>query len=243
MVKTAFVTGGSGDIGSVICKRLCLDGYSVAIGYFSNKEAAENLCSSLSADGYTATAIQIDLSDPDSVREAYEQVCKAIGSPDVLINNAGAAHIGLLSDMSDEEIIKLINTDLTGSILLSKRAAADMVKNHSGRIVSISSVWGEVGASCEAVYSAAKAGIIGFTKALGKELAPSGITVNCIAAGMIDTKMNSLISDEGKASIVESIPADRMGTPEEIASAVSFLCSEGAGYITAQCLRVDGGWI
>lgn len=242
-MKTAFVTGGSGGIGSEICKRLCCDGYSAAVGYCSNKTAAEVLCQALSDKGYIAFPIKIDLSDPLSVCEAYRQVCDKLGTPDVLVNNAGTAHIGLLTDMSDEEIVKMINTDLTGMILLSKYAASDMVKKHAGRIVNISSVWGEVGASCEAVYSAAKAGIIGFTRALGKELAPSGVTVNCIAAGMIDTRMNDMLSDEEKQAIVASIPADRIGTPDDIAGAVSFLCSDAAGYITAQCIRVDGGWI
>ena len=127
-------------------------------------------------------------------------------------------------------------------MLLSRIASADMVRRHKGRIVNIASVWGEVGASCETVYSAAKAGMIGFTKALGKELAPSGITVNCISPGLIDTKMNSLLTDEDIQELLDDIPAGRMGSPEEVAALAAFLCSENASYITSQVIRIDGGW-
>ncbi|MBR6102067.1 MAG: SDR family oxidoreductase [Ruminococcus sp.] len=242
-MRTALVTGGSGDIGAAVCRRLASEGFAVAIGYNKNEASASSLCAELRERGCTAMIVRLDLSDPASAEEGYGRVKSELGAPEVLVNNGGRAHIGLFTDMTDSEIDDLIRTDLTGAMQLSRRAAADMVKRGSGRIVSITSVWGEAGASCETVYSAAKAGLIGFTRALGKELAPGGITVNCISAGMIDTKMNAALSDEDKAAIVDDIPMGRMGTPDEIASLVSFLCSEGAAYITAQCIRVDGGWM
>lgn len=242
-MKTAFVTGGSGGIGGAVCRRLASEGCAVAVGYHSGRAAAEALCAELRGKGYTALAVGLDLADAGPVTEAYERVCSELSPPEILINNAGRAHIGLFTDMTDSEVISLINTDLTGALLLSKRAAADMVRRHSGRIVNISSVWGSAGASCEAVYSAAKAGLIGFTKALGKELGPSGITVNCIAAGLIDTPMNACLSPEELASVTENIPAGRAGRPEEIAALASFLCSEEAAYINAQVITCDGGWI
>jgi len=237
------VTGGSGDIGRAICLRLAAEGYAVAVCFRRDRESAENVCSEIAAKGGTALAVQLDLSDSGSVAEAYGRAVSQLGVPEVLINNGGTAHIGLFTDMQPEEIVKLINTDLTGAMLMSRLAAQDMVRRHRGRIVSISSVWGEVGASCEVAYSAAKAGLIGFTKALGKELAPSGITVNCIAPGLIDTKMNGSLSDEDKRELTGEIPAGRMGTPEEVAAVAAFLCSEGASYITGQVIRTDGGWI
>jgi len=242
-MRSAVVTGGSGDIGRAICLRLAAEGYAVAVCFRRDRESAENVCFEIAAKGGTALAVQLDLSDSGSVAEAYGRAVSQLGVPEVLINNGGTAHIGLFTDMQPEEIAKLINTDLTGAMLMSRLAARDMVRRHRGRIVSISSVWGEVGASCEVAYSAAKAGLIGFTRALGKELAPSGITVNCIAPGLIDTKMNGSLSDEDKRELIGEIPAGRMGTPEEVAAVAAFLCSEGASYITGQVIRTDGGWI
>lgn len=217
-------------------------GYAVAVGYCNNREKAEVLCFELRGRDFTAMAVRTDLADAASVAEAYEAVKSELGAPEVLINNGGKAHIGLFADMDDAEIISLINTDLTGALLLSKRAAKEMAAAHFGRIINISSVWGEVGASCEAAYSAAKAGLIGFTKALGKELAPSGVTVNCICAGMTDTEMNSCLSEADKAAITAEIPAGRICSPDEIAALAGFLCSPEASYITAQSIRIDGGW-
>ena len=242
-MKTAFVTGGSGGIGSAVCRRLSADGFAVAIGFNTASDAAKALCAELRQQGTAAMTVGLDLSDPASVDKAYRTVCEGLAPPEVLVNNAGRAHIGLFADMSDSEIISLVNTDLTGAMLLSKRAAADMTRRHSGRIINISSVWGIAGASCEAAYSAAKAGLIGFTKALGKELAPSGVNVNCIAAGLIDTPMNASLSPEELSAVTESIPAGRAGRPEEIAALAAFLCSDEAAYINAQVITCDGGWL
>ncbi|MBR6044913.1 MAG: 3-oxoacyl-ACP reductase FabG [Ruminococcus sp.] len=242
-MKIAFVTGGSGGIGSAVCLKLASDGFAVAVGYNKDAASAEALCKELSAQGHVAMPVHIDLSDPGSVREAYDSVVSGLGYPEVLVNNGGAAHIGLFSDMSFEDITCLLDTDLTGAVLLTRLAVPEMTRRHRGRIVNVSSVWGETGASCETVYSAAKAGLIGFTRALGKELAPSGITVNCVSAGAVDTKMNACLSPDELEELVSQIPAGRLGEPREIAALVSFLCSDDAAYITAQVIRADGGWI
>ena len=241
-MKTALVTGGSGDIGSAICRRLAAGGCAVAIGYNASKDAAEALCKELRDSGAAACAVRIDLCSTESIDAAVSEIKTQLSAPEVLVNCAGTAHIGLFTDMTDTELTALMQTDPTGHMLLTKRIVPDMVRRGKGRIINISSVWGLCGASCEAAYSAAKAGLIGFTKALGKELAPSGITVNCIAAGLIDTKMNASLTAEEIEEVIAEIPAGRAGTPEDIAALCSFLASDDAAYITAQTIAADGGW-
>lgn len=241
-MKTALVTGGSGGIGSAICRRLAAEGFAVAIGYNNSREAAEELCLELRQSGATALAVRLDMKDPSTLSAGLEKVSAELSPPQVLVNCAGAAHIGLFTDMTDEEVEGLVTTDLTGALLLTKRAVPEMVRRGRGRVINISSVWGLRGASCEVVYSAAKAGLIGFTKALGKELAPSGITVNCIAAGLIDTKMNSTLTPADLAALTEEIPAGRPGRPEEVAALCAFLAGEEAAYINAQVISLDGAW-
>lgn len=241
-MRSAIVTGGSGDIGRAVCLRLAEEGYAVCVGYCSDRASAEAVCDRIRALNGTAMPLAIDLSDASSVDAAYRSAAAELGVPEVLVNCGGAAHIGLFTDMTDDRLTDLIAADLIGAMLLTKRAAADMVRLHRGRIVNIASVWGEVGASCEVAYSAAKAGMIGFTKALGRELAPSGITVNCIAPGLIDTKMNAALTEDDISALTAEIPSGRMGTPDEVAALAEFLCSEAASYITAQVIRIDGGW-
>lgn len=241
-MKTAFVTGGSGDIGSAVCVALAAKGYAVAVGYCKNKGRAEKVCENIRIGGGVAAAVRCDISDMISVQKSVQIIKEQLGSPQVLINNAGSADIGLFTDLSDEKLVRIINENLVGAMLLTKALLPDMIKRHYGKIVNISSVWGEVGASCEVAYSAAKAGLIGFTKALAKEVAPSGINVNCISAGLIDTKMNSELSAEELTAIIDEIPAGRAGTPEDIANAVMFLISEQAQYLNGQTTRIDGAW-
>lgn len=241
-MKTALITGGSGGIGSAICRRLAEEGFSIAVGYNTNKAAAEALCLELREGGCSALAVRLDMGDAASLTDGLALVCEELSPPQVLVNCAGAAHIGLFTDMTDEQVSELIATDLTGAMLLTKRVVPEMVRRGFGRVINISSVWGLCGASCEVVYSAAKAGLIGFTKALGKELAPSGITVNCIAAGLIDTKMNAALTVEELADIVNDIPAGRAGRPEEIAELCAFLAGGKAAYINAQTIALDGAW-
>ena len=166
-----------------------------------------------------------------------------MGRIDILVNNAGISHIGLFMDATEEEIQKIVSTNLLGAMYLSKHVLKDMISRKSGNIINISSMWGEVGASCEVLYSTTKGGLNLFTKALAKEVAPSNIRVNCIAPGVIDTKMNSFLGEEEKISLEEEIPLGRFGNPSEIGKLAVFLCSEDSSYITGQIIRADGGFI
>ena len=173
----------------------------------------------------------------------FTEIEEKLGRVSVLVNNAGISHWGLFDMVTDEEYEKIIGSNLTGTFNCTRRALPSMLQEKYGRIVNISSVWGQSGASCEAVYSMTKAGLIGLTKALAKEYAPSGITVNCISPGVIDTDMMSRFSEEEKAAICEEIPTGTMGTAEDIANAVSFLTDSRSSYITGQILGVNGGMI
>lgn len=241
-MKTAFVTGGSGGIGSQICKTLSENGYAVAIGYCRNKKSADTLCSELRENNKIAISVPCDVTNSESVQKTVQLITNGIGYPQVLINNAGTAKIGLFTDLSNDELIRLVNENLTGAMIVTKAFLPEMIRQHYGKIINISSVWGEIGASCETVYSAAKAGLIGFTKALAKETAPSGINVNCISAGLIDTKMNSELSTEDIKAVINEIPAGKIGTPTDISEAVNFLISDKSQYINGQVLRIDGAW-
>lgn len=243
MKKVVFVTGGSGGIGSAICKEFAENGYPVAVGYNSNNESAKNLARDINADGGLAIAVKCDVSDSISVSSAIAEIEDKLGNVEILVNNAGVSNIGLFTDLSVEKIQDILNINLVGAMVCSKRVLPQMIKNKQGKIINITSVWGEVGASCEVVYSASKAGLIGFTKSLAKEVAPSGINVNAVSAGMIDTKMNSELTQQDINNIVDEIPISRIGEPFDIAKAVVFLASDNSNYITGQVLRVDGGWI
>ena len=245
--RFALITGASGEIGASISRILAADGVSLALGFAHNSAAAEKLAADLSAaHGIAAFPLKIDLSDLPSpaLADSYAECVRKGGrEPDILINNGGTEHIGLFQMMSDSELISLMNTDLVGTMLLTKHALPAMIRAHRGCIVNIASVWGEVGASCETAYSAAKAGLIGFTKALAKETAPSGVRVNCVSPGFIDTRMNAKLTADERSELIDSIPASRPGTPHDVAAAVRFLISDGADYICGQTIRVDGGWI
>lgn len=243
MKKAAIVTGGAGGIGSAVCRRLAKDGWLVAVCYNSSKQAAQDLAEELTAEHYAAKAFYCDISSLESIQkcvyEVREQFCR-IG---LLVNNSGIADINLFTDISDERLCELINVDLIGAMRISREVLPEMIRDHRGAIINISSVWGECGASCEVAYSAAKAGLIGFTKALAKEVAPSGIHVNCVSCGLIDTKMNSELTDEDMQAVIDDIPMGRIGRPEEIAETVAFLADERSAYIQGQVIRVDGAWI
>ena len=243
MKKVALVTGGSKGIGAAIVKQLCEDGYSVAINYNTSEQRALSLCSFCTSEGYPVLPVKCDVSVAAEVDKMFSEIEEKLGKVDVLVNNAGVSLWGLFDTVSDEEFAKVTGINLTGTFNCTRRAVPAMLQKKYGRIINISSVWGQVGASCEAVYSASKAGIIGLTKALAKEYAPSGITVNCIAPGVIDTEMMSRFSEEERAAICEEIPLGRMGTPEEVARAVSFFADEKNAYITGQILGVNGGMI
>lgn len=242
-MRSIIITGGSRGIGSEISSTLAKAGYVVVINYNSSAENALALCEEIQKQGGTAIAIQGDISKTADVTKIFEQAYKSFGTPYALINNAGIAlQNSLIQDVSDEELEAVISTNLLGAIKCSREATRYMVSEHCGKIINISSIWGQVGASCEVVYSASKAGIIGLTKALAKELAPSGITVNCIAPGVINTDMLSCYTQEDIEALCDETPLGRIGSPKDIANAVEFLISDKASFITAQILGVNGGF-
>ena len=243
MRKVGFITGASGGIGSACAHQLAKDGYAVALGFSSNESAANALSAELKSQGFEALAVQCDITDSGSIASAVSLIEKDLGAVSLLVNNAGIANISLFTDNSYDDLRRMLDTDLLGAMELSRQVLPAMISAKCGNIINISSVWGEKGASCEVAYCAAKAGLIGFTKALAREEAPSGIRVNCISCGYIDTKMNAELSDDDKQAVLDEIPACRFGTPQDVADTVSFLASDKSSYITGQVIRVDGCWI
>ncbi len=233
-MKKALVTGGSGGIGSAVCRMLSENNYMVYINYYSSEKKAQQL-----ADDIKGIAVKFDVSDRNDVNNAV----KSIGHIDLLVNNSGISEINTFDSVSPENADRILNINLKGTLNCSRAVLPDMIRNKSGVIINISSMWGECGASCEVDYSASKAGVIGFTKALAKEVAPSGIRVNCISPGFILTDMNRNFSDEDLKLIKEDIPLGIFGTPENIADSVIFLASENASFITGQILGVNGGMV
>lgn len=239
--KIAVVTGGATGIGEAVVRTLCRDGFCVAIVYNSSDAKAQLLASELSAKGQDAYVFKADITSQKEIEELYRFIKDAVGTPEVIVNNAGIAQQKLFTDITADEWHHMIDVNLTGAFNVCRQFIPDMVRVKAGRIINISSMWGQVGASCEVHYSASKAGLIGMTKALAMELAPSGITVNCVAPGAVETKMMASFSDEDKKALCEEIPLGRLGKPEEIAEAVAFLASDKASYITGQVIAVNGG--
>ncbi len=233
-MKKALVTGGAGGIGQAVCRKLAQDGYFVYVNYSKSREKAEKLAGEICGQ-----AVGFDVSDISAVRGIAEN----IGNIDLLVNNAGISEINLFDKVSDERVNEILEINLMGTLNCSRVFLPEMIRKKSGCIINISSMWGQCGASCEVDYSASKAGVIGFTKALAKETAPSGIRINCVAPGFIMTEMNRNFSDEDLRLILEDIPLGIFGKPEHIADAVSFLASEKAEYITGQILAVNGGMV
>ena len=236
MKKVVLVTGGSRGIGKAICKKFAEEGYSVAINYEKSAEKANSLAEEIGGKAYCA-----DVSDYDSVCKMFDEIEKDLGEVSVLINNAGISTFGLFQDCSSEEWDRIFGVNVKGLFNCSKRAIGNMVKNMSGSIVNISSIWGVTGGSRECHYSATKAAIIGYTKAMAKELGPSGIRVNCVAPGAVDTEMNARFTKEDLDAIAEEAALGYIGKPEEIAEAVFFAASEKASYMTGAVLNVNGG--
>lgn len=232
--KKALVTGGSGGIGCEICRRLATDGYYVYVGFSGSEEKAASLASEIGGE-----AIKLDVTNISCISEASE----ITGYTDLLVNNAGISEIDLFTGISAELSRKIMEVNLIGAMNCSRLFLPEMIRRKNGCIINISSMWGEVGASCEVDYSASKAGLIGFTKALAKEVAPSGIRVNCVSPGFIMTEMNSRFSQSDLDLILEDIPLGIFGKPRHIADAVAFLASDQAEYITGQILSVNGGMV
>ena len=242
-MKTAIVTGGAKGIGAAVVKKLCGMGYSTAIVYFGSEEKALALSSALIYEGFDAFPVKADVRDPAAVNDAVNRIYKLNGGIDLLVNNAGIAGQKLLQDVTDTDWADMIGVNLSGTFYFCRAVLPHMLRAHSGRIVNIASMWGQVGAAMETAYSAAKAGVIGLTKALAKETALSGVTVNCICPGAVDTDMMKGFSADDIAALCDEIPAGRLGTPEEIAAAAAFFAAEENGYVTGQILGVNGGFV
>lgn len=241
-MKTVIVTGASRGIGSCIAKKFAQNGYNVVVNYLKSEEQAKEVAKQIESYGVRALLCQADVSNPLQVRKMVEETIRVLGGVDVLVNNAGISVSGLLIDMTDEQIQNIVQTDLVSVLTCSREVAKHMMSERCGRIINISSIWGVVGGSFESVYSGAKAGIIGFSKALAKEVGLSNVTVNVVAPGAIETDMMKNVSKETKEEIKAETVLARLGTPEDIAGAVLFLASDEASFITGQVLRVDGGW-
>ena len=232
-MKTALVTGASKGIGRQIALTLAQNGYTVIGTYNSTlREDAEN----------NITYKKCNVADYADVEALFAYIKDSYKTLDAVVNCAGVSWVGLLQDMKEEEIAKLVSTNLSGTIFVCQQAASVMVKQHSGIMVNISSIWGNNGASCEAVYSATKGGINAFTKALAQELAPSGIRVNAVCPGVIKTDMLNCFTEEDLQSLADETPLGRLGTVQDVADMVEFILSEKASFITGQIITVDGGF-
>lgn len=242
-MKTAIISGASRGIGSAIATSLAKEGYAVIVGYCNNAVKAQEVCDAIIKNGGIAEAYQCDVSIPDQVKAMVEYTKAKYSTVDVAVANAGIGSYGMLIDHSDSTIANVINTNLIGCITLCREASKVMLSQKSGNIVTVSSMWGQVGGSCESVYSAAKGGIIAFSKALAKELSLSGVRVNCVAPGFIDTQINANLTQEEKSAVVEEIPLARAGKPQDVADAVLWLTSDKASYVTGQVIAVNGGLI
>lgn len=241
MSKTAIVTGGSRGIGRATAIELSKMGMNVAVIFHGNQEKADETVAACKANGVETIAIKCDVKVMAEVQIAIENVMETFGSVDVLVNNAGVTKDGLLLRMSEEDFDAVVDTNLKGCFLFSKACAAIMMKQRSGKIINIASIVGLQGNAGQANYAASKAGIIGFTKSLAKELGSRGITVNAVAPGFVETDMTDVLSDKVKEAFLNMVPLKRTAKPEDIANAIGFLASEKADYITGQVLTVDGG--
>lgn len=243
MKRTVLVTGASGGLGKAIAFAFAENKDNIALCYNKNEESALNFCKTLNENGAHAQIFRADVRSERQVEKLFLQVEKQMGPVEVLVNCAGIAMQKMLCHTTIEDWEDIFATNATGTFLCSKQALATMVGKKAGCIINISSMWGQVGASCEVAYSAAKAAIIGFTKALAKELAPSGVRVNCLAPGAIDLGMMENFTQDDKNLLCQEIPLGRLGTGQELAAAAVFLASPGAGYITGQVFGVNGGFV
>lgn len=237
-MKNVLITGGSRGIGKAMVELFSSRGYNVAFTYRSSEEKARSL-----AEKTGALAIKADSEISDEIAAAVALTEEKLGRVDILINNAAYSSFSLIQDLSEAEWNKTFAVSVTAAFLYSKAVIGGMISQKWGRIINIGSMWGSVGASCEVHYSAAKAALVGFTKALAKELGPSGITVNAVAPGLIRTDMNAHLGDDVIKEIGEETPLSRIGEPSEVAEAVFFLAGEGASFITGEIMNVSGGFV
>ena len=242
-MPTALITGASRGIGRSTAEAFAAAGYSVLVNYRSGRDEAEALVRILTAQGADALAVCADVSDRAQVEAMAAAAIRRFGGIDVLVNNAGIAQQKLFTDLTDEDWDRMMAVDLKGVFLCCRAVLPGMLRRHSGSIINVSSIWGLVGASCEVHYSAAKAGVIGLTKALAKEVGPSGIRVNCVAPGIVSTEMNAALTEADSRELADGTPLGRFGTPDEIARTILFLAGEQAGFVTGQVISPNGGFV
>ena len=241
MSDIALVTGGSRGIGRAIARALAADGFAVAVNFLGNEGAAKDTVEAIESEGGRAIAVQADVADSDAVEAMFTEVESRLGDVTALVNNAGVRADGLALSMKDEAWRRVIDTNLFGTFACTRRALRPMLRARKGRIVNITSISGMHASPGQANYSAAKAGVIGFTKTVAAEVAAKGISVNAVAPGLVATDLTSDLNEKQVDAIQGRVPAKRMGTPEEIASVVAWLCSERASYVNGSVYTVDGG--
>ena len=243
MSKTVIVTGASKGIGATTAIHFAERGYNVVINYNNSYQSAKLLTTSLKSRGFSVIQIKADVSNRMETDLLIKETIDKFGSIDILVNNAGISQIGLIDEIDDYDAQRIFDVNLKGVYNCCRSVTPYMVNQKCGRIINITSMWGQVGASCEVAYSASKAGVIGLTKALAKELAPSNITVNAISPGLIETSMNANVSIDDLNSFVEDIPLGRIGNTSDVANAVLFLANDSSDYITGQIIGVNGGYV
>lgn len=243
MKKTVLITGASRGIGAACARRFAAAGYAVAIHYYQSEQAALALAEEITAQGGQVLPVRANLADSRAVGQMVDNVLDIFCQLDTLVCNAGVAHLGLITDLSDEDWRQIFAVNVDGVFYCCRAVIPHFVHRKAGQIVTVSSMWGLTGASCEAAYSASKAAVIGLTRALAKELGPSHITVNCVAPGVIDTEMNRHLTPEDWDALREETPLGIIGTPEDVAQGVFFLASPAARFITGQVLSPNGGFV
>ena len=243
MKKVALITGSSRGIGRAVAKKLAHDGYAVCVNCIEREDKARELVEQLTAEGYEAMYFKADVADGKAVREMVKAVEEKLGHVTLLVNNAGIAKQCLFQDMTEEYWRHMFDVNLNGIFNTTQAVLPNMLHEHSGCIINTSSIWGQHGASCEVAYSSTKHAIIGLSRSLAQELAPTNIRVNCVAPGVINTDMVQVLGEETLEMLAEDTPVGRLGTPEDIAELVSFLASDAASFITGQVITADGGFM
>ena len=241
-MKTALITGASRGIGAAMARAFAEAGYAVALNYRQSEEKARRLAEELTRQGCVAACYRADVADPRQAEEMVRRCEEELGQIAVLINNAGISADGLFTDLTDEVWRRLWEVNVSGTLYCSRAVLPAMIRRGSGVILTLSSRWGQVGGSCEVAYSATKAAVIGFTRALAQEVGPAGVRVNCLAPGVIDTDMNQVYGKEALDALAQETPLQRIGAPDEVAQLALWLASEKAGFITGQVIGVNGGF-